>query len=307
MSGTIQVPSSRSAQPRITPAKSRSTVTVKRPERIVRRRRRGTCRPSSSKTARGSGDHQQTGSPSLYHGKMPCRYASSSQSGRRSPPRATRPMSSANSGRSKGLAIWRNQRNTALFLQFLQQLLGLLARLGARVLLDNFFVALLGLLGQAVGGQLLGHAQPGRGVLLRLLGLVLRLGLGLVPALLRLLRLGGRLRLDRVAAELALLDDEPAVVALVPPLPLADDVTQVGLPEHLVEDFLERLVGRLAGDGRVVGDAAGIIDPDAQVFDLPLDLLRRLLQRRLVEIDRHLGLELLPGGGGGGGVLGLGG
>ena len=44
-----------------------------RPERSVCRKRRGTCRPSSSKIARGSGDHHRIGSPSSYHGKMPCR------------------------------------------------------------------------------------------------------------------------------------------------------------------------------------------------------------------------------------------
>ena len=74
MSGVIQTPSpGRSAQPRITPPKAWSTVTVKRPERTVRASRRETCKPSSSKMARGSGDHHRIGLLSSNQGKMPRR------------------------------------------------------------------------------------------------------------------------------------------------------------------------------------------------------------------------------------------
>src|SRR4051794_20613510 len=91
----------------MTEAKSWLTLTWNLPERRVRARRRDTCKPSSSKTARGSGDHQRRGVVSSNQGKMPWRYASSSSPGLRSPPTATRPSGSAVSGSGKGLGLAR--------------------------------------------------------------------------------------------------------------------------------------------------------------------------------------------------------
>ena len=72
MSRVIHVPSGRSPQARMTSPKARLKVTWNLPERIVRASRRETCRPvECRRSARGSGDHQRIGSPSLNQGKTP--------------------------------------------------------------------------------------------------------------------------------------------------------------------------------------------------------------------------------------------
>src|SRR5262245_61706925 len=76
-------------------------VKLNLPLRRVRASRRGTWKWSRSKIARGSGDHQHTGKPSSYHGKIPCRYASSTRDGRKSPPIDSNPLGSARSGFGK--------------------------------------------------------------------------------------------------------------------------------------------------------------------------------------------------------------
>ena len=89
-----------------TAAKSRSKVTSKPRFRSVLARLR------DSETRRGtglradSGDHQSTGWPAEYHGKIPRRYAASSRSGERSPPAASSPrVRPAPVERRKPLAI----------------------------------------------------------------------------------------------------------------------------------------------------------------------------------------------------------
>ena len=73
-SGVIQVlrrPRAGAAQPSITRLNARSTVGRNTPVRMTRARLRDTWNPSSSKMARGSGDHQVIGS--TVQGKMPLR------------------------------------------------------------------------------------------------------------------------------------------------------------------------------------------------------------------------------------------
>ncbi len=68
------------AQASITPAKSRSITLSKPPLRSVFARLREQRNSSGKSTARGSGDHQSTGWPGEYQGKIPRRYAASSRS-----------------------------------------------------------------------------------------------------------------------------------------------------------------------------------------------------------------------------------
>ena len=73
-SGLIQVlrrPGAGAAQPCITCPKARSTVMLNTPFWMTRARLRETWKPSSSKMARGSGDHHVMGS--TVQGKMPLR------------------------------------------------------------------------------------------------------------------------------------------------------------------------------------------------------------------------------------------
>ena len=99
----IHVPSGRSPQARMTSPKARLMVIANLPERMVRASRRETWRPAwMSKMARGSGDHQRIGSPSLNHGNTPSAYARSRHGGSRVPPTPTSPFSSANAGGIQG-------------------------------------------------------------------------------------------------------------------------------------------------------------------------------------------------------------
>src|SRR5579872_1534368 len=79
----------------MTAAKSSSAATRKPPLRSVLARLRLTRKSSGKRTARGSGDHQRTGWPGEYQGKMPRRYAARSLEGERSPPAARRPAGSS--------------------------------------------------------------------------------------------------------------------------------------------------------------------------------------------------------------------
>ena len=76
ISGVIQVPrlcGRGAAQLSMTAVKSSSVATLKPPLRRVFARLRLTRNSSGKRTARGSGDHQSTGWPGEYQGKMPRR------------------------------------------------------------------------------------------------------------------------------------------------------------------------------------------------------------------------------------------
>src|ERR1051325_6742082 len=92
-------PGADSAQPSMTWGKARSRVISNGRLRRNFARLCGTWKRSSSKTARGSGDHHVMGL--TVHGKIPLRYASRSRRAEKSPPMATRPSLDALAGSGK--------------------------------------------------------------------------------------------------------------------------------------------------------------------------------------------------------------
>src|SRR5690606_33272120 len=93
--GVIHVPSSRSAQARITRSNAASMVAENFPLRSFRANRRDTWSPSISKMARGSGENQRYSSAGWGHGNAPARYAATIVSGSKLAPMPTSPCSSA--------------------------------------------------------------------------------------------------------------------------------------------------------------------------------------------------------------------
>src|SRR5487761_166798 len=189
ISAVIQVPrlcGRGAAQPSITPAKSASVTTLKPPLRRVFARLRLTRNSSGKRTSRGSGDHQSTGWPGEYQGKMPRREAARSLAGERSPPAARRPggSSSACSGGGNHSGASFGESQVIVFTACSRRGFAIgdvLANLG-RVVVDGAALTLQVIAdSRAEGGVGDVVRRPGEGGLEAAAHLVLALGAGLEP------------------------------------------------------------------------------------------------------------------------------